>query len=548
MAGMLPQSISSRIQGLGRLPAHRQFGTVLGLAVVVALGIFIMGWATQPSYRVLMPGLSERDAAQAMDLLARGGVPHRLDRNTGTLMVPANRVHEARLSLATEGLPRNSGTGFELLDQDSGLGTSRLVESARYQRALEGELARSIMTLDSVESARVHLAMPRPTAFVRERSKPGASVLVTLRPGRQLDDAQIAGILHLVASSVPELEIEQVSVLDQRGRLLSQNGNSTQSGAPVHQLDYTRRVEDIFRERVEAILAPLLGDEGMRVQVTAEVDFTQVESTQELFDPESLVVRSEQLSEEESRGALLGGVPGALTNQPPGAATVAGDGETLEAEAQPPLNINRRSTRNYEVDRTVSHIRRSPARLERLTVAVVVDHRETVGEEGQRLRVAREADEMEYLRSLVREAVGYNEARGDRVNVVNLSFREVPAPEPFPEPSLLEAPWVADLARQALAGLGLLLLVLLVLKPALKSLAQPAPLRPALAGGGELPQLPAPMAAGGNAPVPVQDAPQTLAAPQKNPDEEINRARQRVEQDPKLVAQVVRQWVNADEK
>jgi flagellar M-ring protein FliF len=554
MAQTLPQNFGKQLAGLSRLPAHRQFGMVIGLAVVLALGATLVLWGMRPSYQLLLPGMAERDIAQAIAVLDRQSIPHRLEARSGALLVPATRLAEARLNLATEGLPRAEGVGFELLDQDTGLGTSRMAETARYQRALEGELARSVMTLTSVERARVHLAVPRQSVFVRDRVKPGASVIVHLHPGRSLDDAQVAGIVHLVASSVPELEAERVTVVDQRGQLLSQTGGNSAAGLSAQHLDYTRRIEEAFRQRVEDILTPLVGADGLRVQVTAEVDFTQVESTREVFDPEGVVLRSEQSSEEESRNALTGGVPGALTNQPPGAAQVVAQGQLGPAAGEMredgPSNRSTRSTRNFEVDRTISHIRQAPATLSRLSVAVVVDDRIGTGPDGTRVRLPRDAAEMEYLNALVREAVGINEARGDRVNLVNASFREAEEVLEAEARPLWEEPILRDIARQLLAGLGLLLLVLLVLRPVLRQLAQlppPTQALPAMAGAPGLPQPPA----GAQDPAMLG---RTQAAAGIGPgqartlEDELARARKVASEDPRLVAQVVRQWMNQDGK
>ncbi len=564
MADNLPQTISNQIAGLSRLPAHRQFGMIMGLAVVVALGATLVLWGMRPSYQLLLPGLAERDIAQAIGVLDRQNIPHRLDPRSGALQVPGTRIAEARLNLATEGLPRAEGVGFELLDEDTGIGTSRMAETARYQRALEGELARSVMTLQSVERARVHLALPRQSVFVRDRVKPGASVIVHLHPGRQLDDAQVAGIVHLVASSVPELDAERVTVVDQRGQLLSRNGSSEPAALSARHLDYTRRIEEAFRQRIEDILAPLVGPDGMRVQVTAEVDFTQIESTREIFDPERVVLRSEQVSEDESRNALLGGVPGALTNQPPGAAQVVAQGQVgFEAEEfreDGPSNRSARTTRNFEIDRTVSHIRQAPATLSRMSVAVVVDDRVGVNDAGERVRLPRDEGEMAYLNALVREAVGFNEGRGDRLNVVNASFREPEAPMEFDARPLWEEPFVRDLIRHALAGFGLLLLVLMVLRPALKQLAQIPPPQavPAMAGAPGLPQPPGGGQPGaGQAPaglpqgagqVPDQGAPGAQQTQARALEGDLERARKVAAEDPRLVAQVVRQWMNQDGK
>lgn len=533
------------LAALGALPVQRQLGLLLGLAMAVAIVVSLVAWGLRPTYQPLLPGLGERDIVDAMSVLTREGIDHRIDPKTGVLMVPSTKLHEARIQLATEGLPRAAGVGFELLDQQPALGSSRLAEAARYQRALEGELARSVMALDSVESARVHLALPRDSVFVRDRAKPAASVLVNLHPGRTLDDRQIAGIVHLMASSVPELTPERVTVVDQRGRLLSAPHDG-QGVAPARQLDYTRELEEALRRRVQDILSPLVGPESLRVQVTAEVDFTRVESTREAYGPESAVVRSEQSTEEQTTGAASGGVPGALSNQPPDGATIVPGvqlAEAAEAESSPtgesaPVTRSRSSTRNYEIDRTISHVQESPATLKRLSVAVVVDDRETVDAEGNKVRTPRTPEEMAHFTSLVREAVGFNEARGDSVNVVNASFREMEQPEEAaPAYEWWQEPFVRDLIRQGLAALGVLIVLLCVLRPALKALARPpvevaAP--PALAP-------PAGMPAADLQGAPGAPAPRTLEG-------SLEQARKLTQEDPRRVAQVVRQWMQADEK
>lgn len=545
MAEALPQLLGRQVSGFTALPLPRQFGLLAGFAAVVALVITLGNWALSPTYQVLLPGLGERDKAQAITVLTRNGMPNRLDPVSGALMVPAPRAHEARLQLATDGIPREAGIGFELLDQETGIGTSRMVENTRYQRALEGELARSVTTLHSVDSARVHLALPRQSVFVRDRKHASASVLVNLHPGRVLDEAQVAGVVHLVASSVPELEPERVTIVDQRGRLLSQPEQAANGALTVRHLDYTRRVEDSLRERVEAMLIPLLGESGMRVQVTADMDFTQVESTRESYDGDRAALRSEQLAEETSRNGIRGGVPGALTNQPPGAATLAeldADGVVLTGEETAealPGSRSSRSTRNYEVDRTIEHTRQAPASLKRLSVAVVVDHREVL-RDGEAVREPRDAAELDYLASLVREAVGFDETRGDSVNLVNASFRALqqdPALEPAP---FWEEVWFRDLVKQGLAALGLLIVVLFVVRPALHRLAQPAPatlgtrdLAALAAQGGELEDDS--LSLGGSRPRAVTF------------DDRLQSARKVATEDPRLAAQVVRQWMRSDE-
>lgn len=548
MAKSQPQSFTTQLMSFGALPLQRQLGLLIGVGLVVALGITLASWGMRPTFQVLAPGMSERDKAEAIGLLTRAGIPNQLDAGSGALMVPVSKIHEARLQLATGGLPHEQGVGFELLDKDGGIGTSRMVENTRYQRALEGELARSVMTLNNVESARVHLALPRQSAFVRDRIRPSASVLVNLRPGRAIDDVQVGAIVHLVASSVPELEPERVTVVDQRGRLLSQPEDAI-DGGPGPQLDYTHRVEESIRKRVQDILSPLVGESGMRVQVTAQVDLNQVESTRESYDGGNRALRSEQISEDASQSALAGGVPGALSNQPPGAATVAAPvpppqksangaapvdaAATSIAADEPPQNRSSQATRNYEVDRTIEHTRQAPGTLTRLSVAVVVDDRETIDEKGVRTRAPRDTAELEHLTALVREAVGYNAERGDSVNLVNASFvvqDAIAAAEPTP---IWEEGWFRDLVKQGLAALGVLLLVLLVLRPALTRLA---------ANPGFVTS--SPMAGGSGL---ANDSVAIGGRTGGNSAERLQHARSLAQEDPRLVAHVVKQWMDKDE-
>ncbi|HEX6993020.1 MAG TPA: flagellar basal-body MS-ring/collar protein FliF [Gammaproteobacteria bacterium] len=540
MAEGLPQTVVKPLAAFTVLPVQRQIAVLGGIAMAIALAVSLALWGLSPSYQVLLPGLGERDIVDAMSVLDRNGIDHKLDSATGALMVPADKTHEARLHLATEGLPRETTVGFELLDRPTGLGgTSRLAEATRYQRALEGELARSIMTLDSVESARVHLALPRESVFVRERAKPSASVLLNLHPGRTLDDKRVAGIVHLVASSVPDLAPERVTVVDQRGRLLSGPGEDG-ALASMQRLEYTREIEEALRRRVHDILSPLVGEDRVRAQVTAEIDFTEVESTHEAYDPERTVLRSEQVSEEQQTGPGAAGIPGALTNQPPDGAVVAGADGAVAGTGAVVGGTSRSSTRNFEVDRRISHIRGTPGAIKRLSVAVVVDDRQTTNENGETVTVPRSDEEMAHLTALVREAVGFDAARGDSVNVVNASFRAIESPDaPLAEPPLWQEPWIQELARQAMAGVGLLLVILLVLRPAVRPLLRPQLVHaPAAALG------PPPLAVVGDGAddTEVRDnEPRTLEG-------RLEQARLLTREDPRLVAQVVRRWMQDDEK
>jgi len=457
--------INDQFRGLVSLPLERQIGLIVAVAAALTLVVSLVLWLTRPNYVVLFPNLPEQESAQVLEALDQSGVPFRLDPVSGAVQVPAGQLHEARLKLATEGLPKASGFGFELLEKDQGLGTSRLIEDARYHRAIEGEMARSIATLDSVESARVHLALPRQSVFVRERSRPTASVLVNLYAGRSLDEGRVAGIVHLVSSSIPDLDPENVTVVDQRGRLLTQPQSHMDGLAGSgRQLDFTRRLEEGYVRRIMDIISPIVGSDAIRAQVAADVDFSRVERTTEAFDPERSAVRSEQISEDERRDRAMMGVPGALANQPPEAGAI---GEFGEAEGAPgqPGSVSRRSVRNFELDRTVSHIREAPGNVRRLSVAVVLDHQERPNAEGVLERGPLSEEELARITALVREAVGFDAERGDSVNVINASFRPVEMPEPLPEPPVWQEPWVMDLTKTLLAVIMVVVLALTVVRP-----------------------------------------------------------------------------------
>ena len=546
------------LAGLGQLPLVRQLGLMVGLAASIAIGVAVALWARTPSYALLYGGLSEQDTAQVLEVLQREGVPFKVEAGSGAVLVPASKVHQARLRLAAAGLPKGTGVGFELLEKSSSLGTSQFMEAARYQRALEGELARTIASLANVQAARVHLAIPRRTAFLRDRNKPSASVLLRLYPGRTIEPGQVQAIVHLVSSSVPGLEAGRVSVIDQNGRLLSAREDGTGVGLSLRQLEYVQKLEQRYARRIEALLEPIVGPGRVRAQVVAEVDFTRVDKTREAYDPDTPALRSEQVEEDERAAeAGPGGVPGALSNVPPapGRAAAAPGGQQ-QAGVQP-RSSTRRATRNYELNRTISRVRLPAGRLRRLSVAVVLDHKPAPaaakgkGKKQDQAAPAGEPytpEEIARITELVKEAVGYDPRRGDSVHVMSAAFQPPPEPEPLPEPPLWERPWVLD-ALKALGGaVGLALLVFGVLRPVMRSLAQQAPApAPAVAGAPALPE-----GEGGLAPDQVQlSGPQAQGQlpgppPAVQYEQQVQQARQMVSQDPKVVAQVVKGWVSQD--
>lgn len=547
------------VQNFRAMPVGRQIALIGTLAGGLVAVVAILVWALSPTYAPLFSQIDPAEASEVMKALDQLGIPYKIDNATGQIQVPQQRLAETRLQLAGQGLPKSADIGFELLQQDSGFGTSRLIEGARYQRALEGELARSIAALEPVEKARVHIAKAERSVFVRERVPPSASVVVHLKGKRELTDAQINAIVHLVSSSVPELTPQRVTVVDQTGRLLTADGQDRGDRLTLDQLDYVHRVESRYIERVQSLLEPIIGRDRVRVQVTADLDFSRIERTQEAYDPERTAVRSEQLNEEERMGAdpLVGGIPGALTNQPPAGGVIG------QQQAQPnnqmPSSRSQQTTRNYEISRTLSHIQETPGTVRRLTAAVVVDYVDQVNEAGEPIRVPRSEAELETLRKLVRDAIGLNEARGDSLQVSSAPF--VPQPEEEGEP-IWTQPWFLELVK-IVGGLLLALIVILtVVKPALNQLL-PKPPEPeeeeeeeaeeealALPPGAEEGAEGAEGAEGEEVAA-LTHEPSAIAAllGPKGPDRQqldLEAVRELVRQDPKRVVQVMKQWLAED--
>jgi len=559
-------------QGFFRLPVVRQVGLMLGLAASVAIGMAVVLWSREPGYGLLYGNLGDKDLAEVVGMLQRDQVPYRIDDASGALLVPSSELRTVRMKLAAAGLPKGSDVGLELLQSEQQLGTSQFMEQARYQHAIEVELARSIASLRNVQAARVHLALPKPSVFVRRTDQPSASVVLELRAGSQLDEGEVAAVVHLVAASVPSLNPAQVTVVDQHGRLLTAPAEAGELGLSAGQFDQTRKLEETYVRRIESLLAPVVGYGGVRAQVKADIDFTRQEATEENYVPDPVAIRSEQLMEEAGGGGG-GGVPGALSNQPPetgrvdpqaqaqapvpatgqgtgdGAATAtaaqgAADGAT-PAIAQDRLR-SRQSTRNYELNRTLKHTRDGGGRLQRLSVAVVVDDRLLPDAEGVVRPVPLSDAELARLTVLVKDAVGFDEARGDRVSVINQAFVKPGPVEPAAEP-LWEQPWVMDLGKLLLAALALLFLVLGVLRPVLSRLVERGTGPAAQAQASAL-ALPADVREPEEDRLALSRAPPVpqLGAPAAPARDALERARTVVAEDPARVAQVVKAWVEAD--
>jgi len=454
------------IRTISETPFTRQIGFMVGLSASIALGLSVVFWSQSEDYVPLYMDLDMQSASEVVDVLERNNTPFRMDKMSGTIQVPSDQLHRLRMQLAAEGLPSDQGSGFDMLKEDPKLGISGFMEKARYDHALEQELAQTVSTIANVKSARVHLAVPKASGFIRKSGRPAASVLVNLYTGRELSKRQLAGITHLVAASVPEMLAEDVSVVDQEGRLLSNNGSDMGLSAGIEQLDVARAIEQNYVDRILEILVPIAGPAGVRTQVNADLDFTSFESTSETYSPER-VLRSEQVEESENETRQRnGGVPGTLSNQPPDNPNVNQGGAANRLQP-PDKSSNLKATRNFEVDKTISHERKAPGVLKRLTVAVVLDHKLGFDTEGNPTKQPYSQTEIDQIRDLVREAVGFDTKRGDRVTVSNTAFAERPQIDDLAEPTLLDSLWVWEAARIAV------LLVFAVIRPIMRSSVVP---------------------------------------------------------------------------
>ena len=537
---------------------------LVGVAVAVAAGVIVVLWSRGPTYTPLFANLGAEDQTQVAQALDAAGIPYQLEPGTNAIAVAADRVNDARLKLAGQGLPQGDG-GFAVMSKDPGFGLSQFMESARYQHALESELARTISSLRPVESARVHLAIPRQSAFVRDQKSATASVFVQLKAGRRLEQEQIQSILNLVASSIPDLDATHVTVVDQLGRLLSAPQANDEVAQREEHFAMAHRLEDDYTQRIEALLTPLVGAGRVRAQVVAQLDTSVTEEAHEEYRPESQIVRSEQSSEQTNRdGAGSGGVPGSLSNQPPAAGVAAPPAAAAAGAAKPPAtppgakpqpgaaaatatpetppapeSASRQSTKNYELDRTLAYTRRPSGRLQKLSVAVLIDNVHTTAKDGSVKDTALTAQQIEHITSLVKDAVGFDAARGDTINVVNAAFHaEAPEPVgPVEQIPLWERPMVRELTKLGAGVIVLLVLTFVVLRPLVRGLLAQAKATAAL-------PAPAPDNAGARAPAAA------LAGAQSAPlayEQQLAQARSLVSQDPKRVAQVVRTWVAQDE-
>lgn len=532
------------------LSLNRGIGNKIALAFGIAATSAVMVgfwlWSQTPDYKVLFSNYSDKDGGAIVAALDQMGVPYKFSEAGAAILVPNDQVHTARLKIASMGLPKGGNVGFELLENQK-FGVSQFVEQVNFQRGLEGELEKSIQAMDSVEVARVHLAIPKSTVFVREKQKPTASVMLNVRTGRSLSEEQVSSIVHLVASSVPDLPVNNVTVVDQNGNLLSDAKKPAENSKNLDatQLKYVEEVQQSIIKRVESILKPLVGEKNVHAQATAEVDFSVVEQAEELYkpnlSPEFSVVRSQQSAESTSTSMTPqdGGVPGALTNQPPANATapIVGSNQAAGTTGTPqiPVNSEKNTTTNYEVDKTVRYSQNSHGGIKRLTVAIIVNNKEVVGKNGKVTSVPLTDAEKKQITDLAKDAMGFKEDRGDSISLVNYSFvpEKVVKPEELP---VWKNPEYIDTGKNALNTiLGLIILFLLykkAIKPMVARLTAPK-------------ELPPPPRVGDNDGVMVDIGGGSV--PRRQPrdyKESLNAAQQLAKENPKMVAGLVTAWVS----
>jgi len=560
MSATATASQNKSLEWMNRLRANPRIPLLVAGAAAIAIIVAMVLWAKQPDYRVLYSNVSDQDGGAIVTQLTQMNIPYRFSETGGAIEVPADKVHELRLRLAQLGLPKGGAVGFELLDQEK-FGISQFSEQVNYQRALEGELARTIETLGPVKSARVHLAMPKPSLFVREQKSPSASVTVNLAPGRAMDEGQISAVVHLVSSAVAGLPPGNVTLVDQSGRLLTQ---SNTSGRDLNdaQLKYAADVEGRVQRRIEAILSPIVGNGNVHAQVNAQIDFDNKEQTEEQYhpngNPSEAVMRSRQLNESEQVGGPYpGGVPGALSNQPapannaPITANTPQNGQqnqnaqqttsTSTANSAGPRNTQRNETTNYEVDRTIRHTKMNVGDVQRLSVAVVVNYRTLT--DGKPLPLT--ADQLKQIEDLTREAMGFSQQRGDTLNVVNSQFNAT-------DESAGELPfWQQQAFIDQLMTAGRWLLVLIVAwilwrKAVRPQLVRREEDRKALLENAQTRQMPEEEAV--EVRLSKDEQTQQRRANQRLSAEVMSqRIREMSDNDPRVVALVIRQWMSGEE-
>jgi flagellar M-ring protein FliF len=555
---------SANLRDIGRLqdiPAVRQLGLLAMVAATIALGLWLFFWSQKPDFVPVQAGLDPKSTAEASELLRGAKIPFKLDPATGALAVPVDQAGAARMALAAAGLPASGGTGFESIQGDQGFGTSQFIESARYQHAQEIELARTIANLRPVREARVHLALPKPSAFTRQKEPASASVVLQLGAGSTLEQGQVNAIVHLVASSIPGLPPERVTVVDQFGRMLSNADPQSDDAIGAKQFEQQRRQEAVYVQRIEELLEPMTGPGRVSAKVSVDMDFAQTEEASERYGPQPAMVRSEQISESGSAlgaGDVAQGVPGSASNTPDAAAAATAAAAAAAADPAPQAGASgpgsRSAVRNYELDRTLTHTRQAPGRIRRVTAAVLVDNvaappaaggaggPAAAPAEGRALSAA----EIARIETLVQQAIGFDAQRGDVVSVVNAPFARNALDAPPDGPPIWQHPRAHELGRLLFGGLAVLLLIFTVLRPATRQLLAPKPVAATVVPvAGDVDDEP-PVSLSPPAQARVAAAPGTLPASAMNFDDKLEIARSAVSTDAKRVAQVVRDMVESD--
>lgn len=538
------------------LPQKNKVAILFGVPLMIGVLISLMMWANTATYRVLFSGLSDKDGGEIVTALEQLKIPYQFNTGGTAIMVPSDKVYDARLALASQGLPKGSISGFESMDNQK-LGITQFQEQVNYQRALEGELVRSIQSLSAVQSARVHLAIPKPSIFIRDKQKPSASVVLTLYGGRSLSDSQIAGVVHLVASSLPGMMPEGVSIVDQSGRLLTR-GEVQEAGLNPTQLAYTTQIENNLTSRINEILSPMFGRENVRATVTANMNFAQSERTDEFYKPNGdttqATIRSQQIRESrEGDSGAAQGIPGVLANTPPGNvnapvndnAQVNMQGNAQAGNTNNSASMNRDSTINYEVDKTIQYTKEQVGKMERLSAAVVVNYKTIQDNKGEARQVPLTPEEITQVDQLVKQAIGFNAERGDQINVVNQLFAE----QEVYEPALWEQPETMDMIKSLGLPLGVALLAAILVFGLFKPMLNPAKGEgnegPELLPGQRQPLLSGPTAASEDLEL-LEQLHREGSLPDMAKPEKLERLRRLAKEHPQVVAGIVRQWVNGE--
>jgi flagellar M-ring protein FliF len=530
----------------GQLDFQQKMSLAVAVAALFALIAGMWMWGQTPDYRVLYSNLSDRDGGAIIESLQQMNIPYKFAEGGGALLVSSAYVHEARLKLASQGLPKGGNIGFELMENQK-FGITQFAEQVNYQRALEGELARSVQTIGSVAAARVHLAIPKPSVFIKEQQKPSASVVLSMQGGRSLDSAQVSAIIHLISSSVPEMSAKNVTVVDQNGTLLSaSHENAGSDGLDANQLKYVQQIEQSYVKRIEALLTPWLGADNVRAQVSADIDFSRTEQTSESYKPNQppneSTVRSQQSTEAMNGSGLnAGGIPGALSNQPPVPATApivaaantqTATGGTNNAAGNANLsNLQKESTVNYEVDRTIRHTILPVGSIKRLSVAVVVNgNRKVTDAKGKSSSKPLSDADKEQINKLVRDAMGFEQNRGDSLNVQVAPFNE--SKETVEELPIWQQPDMIELGKSllkyGLIAAAVFFIVFRLVKPAFDTFSKVMQEGPT----------------GGFKAEHKEDLEVAAYSPSASYDQSLQTARQITQQEPKIVASVIKDWVN----